>query len=229
MCVSAEVSFGMAGLLAAGGIFAVRKAYEKDMRYVPLALFPVLVGVQQAAEGFVWLGTESGASFLRMAALVYLFFMWVVWPSFVPYMTAALEENVKKRKTFRLCAQAGFLLGLVLYVPNFWRPDWLSIETIHHSVVYQCVLLPDFFMPREIPGLLYLLLIGLPPLLSSHRALRIFGAGLAASVPVAYFFFYYAYFSVLCFFAAIMTLYINYVILEDRCPARLMRGSTLPV
>jgi hypothetical protein len=187
------------------------------MRYVPLAVFPVLVGLQQALEGFVWMGVESGAAYLRTAALGYFFFTWLVWPFLVPYVIAILEEKNKKRKLLLHFSQIGFALGLILYLPNFWRPDWLSVEIINHSIAYQCVLLPDFFIPREVHAFLYLFLIGLPPLLSSHRALKIFGAGLITAVPLTYFFFSYAHISVLCFWAALMTLYIIYIVLHDKC------------
>ncbi|HBR69695.1 MAG TPA: hypothetical protein DEA55_10010 [Rhodospirillaceae bacterium] len=220
MCVSAEVSFGMASLLAAGGIFSVYKASKTDMRYVPLALFPIFVAVQQMLEGFVWIGVESSVFYLRMAALGYLFFAWIVWPSFVPYMTAKLEEEPRRKKILLNFAQAGFLLGLILYLPNFWHPEWLNVEIINRSIAYKCTLITDNIMPKTVTYLFYLSMIGLPPLLSSHRALNIFGAGLIAAVPLTYFFFSYAHVSVLCFFAALMTLYIIYVILEDKCEAR---------
>lgn len=216
MCVSAEVSFGMAGLLVAGGTFAIQKARHTDIRYVPLAAFPVLVGVQQAVEGTVWIQADA-ENLQHLAALVYLFFTWMVWTSYVPYMTARLEGSRRKRLLFLRFAQAGFVLGLVLYLPNFWNPDWLEVGIINHSIAYQCTLITDSVLPRSVPYFLYLALIALPPLLSSHRALNIFGAGLVAFVPLTYFFFYYAHISVLCFFAAVMTLYIIYVILHDKC------------
>lgn len=220
MCVSAEVSFGMAGLLIAGGTYALHQAREIDARYIPLALFPVLIGVQQAMEGFVWVAAESGAAYLRMAALGYLFFTWLVWPSFVPYMTARLEDNSEKQKLFLYVAQAGMILGLILYLPNFWHEGWLSVEIVSHSIAYQCTHLGDQYIPHRIPYGLYLIFISLPPLLSSHRSLNIFGAGLVAFVPLTYFFFASAQISVLCFFAAVMTFYIIYVILEDKCKSR---------
>ena len=214
----------MAGLLMAGGAFAVHKARYTDMRYVPLAAFPVIVGVQQAVEGVVW--TQADAENLqRMAALVYLFFTWLVWTSYVPYMTAKLERNRQKRQWFLRFAQAGFVLGLVLYLPNFWYADWLKVNIINHSIAYHCIFITDNALPRTVPYFLYLFLIALPPLLSSYRALNIFGAGLVAFVPLTYFFFYYAHVSVLCFFAAVMTLYIIYVILHDKCETAVLRPA----
>lgn len=218
MCISAEVSFGLAGFLVAGGAFATRKAWELDARYLPLALFPVLIGAQQFIEGMVWLEAAShDQGLLRMAALSYLFFVWLVWPVWVPYMMARLEPGEQKRKLCMRIAQLGFVLGLILYLPNFWQLSWLTIETDKHSIVYQCTFITDAVFPKDVVYLLYLSIIALPPLLSSHRALNLFGASLVIIVPVTYFFFSYAHVSVLCFFAAFMTIYIVYVILEDRC------------
>ena len=227
MCVSAEVSFGIAGLLVVGGGFAAHKARKIDVRYLPLALFPVLIGVQQFTEGVVWVEAAAyDQNLLRMAALAYLFFVWLIWPVWVPYMTAKLEDNAQKRKLFMYFAQAGLVLGLILYLPNLWHPDWLNIEIIRHSIAYQCTYVTDAALPKDALYLVYLSIIALPPLLSSFRALNILGAGLVIFVPLTYFIFSYAYLSVLCFFAAIMTLYIIYVILEDRCATYRARMST---
>ncbi len=218
MCVSATVSFGMAGLLIAGGSFAAHKARETDTRYVPLALFSVLVGIQQLTEGLVWIGAEADAQgMVRIASLGYLFFAWMVWPSWVPYMAARLEDNKQKRKLFLHFAQAGFLLGLALYLPNFWHTDWLNTEINNHSISYQCTLITNTFMPRAVPYLFYLSIIAAPLLLSSHRSMKILGTGLVVSVPLTYSFFSYAGVSVLCFFGAMMMLYIIHVILENKC------------
>lgn len=223
MCVSAAVSFGMAGLLTAGGALALRKALQADKHYVPLAVFPVFVGVQQAIEGGVWLAAEAGAAgWLRLLALGYLFFVWMVWPVWVPYMTANLESKTGRRHLFHFLALAGFLLGLILYLPNFWNPDWLRVWIVHRSIAYQCTFIVDPVVSRTPVYLLYLFLVVAAPLLSSHRALNIFGIGLAAFVPLTYFFFSYADISVLCFFAAITTLYILHLIVEDRCAQKSM-------
>ena len=218
MCVSASVSFGMAGLLTAGGALALYKAYQTDRRYMALAAFPLLVGVQQALEGGVWVAADTGAAdWLRLWALGYLFFVWMVWPVWVPYMSARLEGKKDRQWLFLFFAQAGFLLGVILYLPNFWNPDWLHVEIVHHSIAYQCTFITDVATPREPLYYLYLFLIAVAPLLSSHRALNIFGMGLVVFVPLTYFFFSYANISVLCFFAAAMTLYILYVIAGDWC------------
>jgi hypothetical protein len=90
------------------------------------------------------------------------------------------------------------------------------VSIVRHSVYYRCIFLPDAYFPRVITSFVYLALVGLPPLLSTHPSLRLFGAGLVLSTVLTYLFFSYAEISVLCFFAAALTLYIVYIILCDR-------------
>lgn len=218
MCVSASVSFGMSGLLMTGGLYAAHKASIIDKRYLPLALFPFCVGLQQLAEGLVWIAWDLHANnLLRAASLSYLFFVWIFWPVWVPYMTLVLEENDKIKKILYAFIVSGLLLGMILYLPNFWNASWLHTEIVKHSVAYRCTLAADLIFPRSLTYLMYLACIGIPPLFSSHRALNLIGATLICSANLTYFFFSYAEISVLCFFAAAVTVYILYVILGNKC------------
>ena len=221
MCVSAEVSFAMAGLLGVGGVFATKKAFTIDTRYVPLALFPILVAIQQFFEGLVWVGLETNtAQLIKAATLTYLFFTWMVWPSWVPFMTARLELAAKKKRGFMYFSKAGIVLGAILYLPNFWNADWVNPQIFNHSIAYNCALITESLLPHEFMYTAYLAIIALPPLLSSHHALKIFGVALTIFIPIAYFFFYSTGLSVLCFFAAIVTFYIIWLILKDHCPSK---------
>jgi hypothetical protein len=221
MCFSAAVSFTMAGVLAGGGIYCTRKALQADPRYLPLAIMPLIVAVQQFMEGFAWIGAESGNQvLLYTAALSYMFFVWIFWPSWVPYMAAKLEPNADKRKLLSVLAGLGFVFGLFLYVPYFSHPNWLQVKVFCNSLVYDTHLIPDQFVPRPLTAALYLALVGATPLISSHRHLRIFGWSLLFFVPVTHFLYVHAYISVLCFFAAAATLYLTYIVVNDKCPSK---------
>jgi conjugal transfer/entry exclusion protein len=69
MCFSAGASFGLgAGLLAAGA-YCVPVSARRDQAWLPLALTPVLFGVQQIAEGLlaqgrVWHQIQQGEQHL---------------------------------------------------------------------------------------------------------------------------------------------------------------------
>ena len=75
MCFSPEASFASAAVLVPFGTYTLRLAARTAPRLWPLALVPCVFGLQQACEGVVWLGLESGDDRLtRPAARAYLFF-----------------------------------------------------------------------------------------------------------------------------------------------------------
>jgi hypothetical protein len=219
MCFSAAASFTMAGVLAGGGAYCTHKALQSDNRYLPLAIMPIVVAVQQCMEGFAWIGAETGNQMLlNTAALSYMLFVWVFWPSWVPFMTARLEPRDDKRKYLLALAALGSVFGLFLYVPYFSHPDWLQVKVFCNSLVYETNLIPDQFIPRPLTAALYLLLVGATPLISSHYHLRMFGWSLIFFVPITHYLYVHAYISVLCFFAAAATLYLIYIVVHEKCP-----------
>ena len=74
MCFSAEASFTAAAVLLPAGAVAMRRAYQRDRKYLPLATLPVLFGLQQLFEGFVWTaghrGNQSAQSAVETFSLV---------------------------------------------------------------------------------------------------------------------------------------------------------------
>lgn len=102
MCFSAAASFTTAGVLAASGAYCVSRAYKQSPKYLPMAFMPLVVAVQQFFEGMAWVSAESNvSSSLYTSALAYMFFVWVFWPSWVPYMTSVLEPYQQKKNYYR--------------------------------------------------------------------------------------------------------------------------------
>jgi hypothetical protein len=62
MCFSAPVSFAASALLLSAGLYSLRLASQNNPRYLPLAAIPIAFGIQQACEGWVWLGMEVASS-----------------------------------------------------------------------------------------------------------------------------------------------------------------------
>lgn len=219
MCFSAEASFATATILLIGGAYCIHAAREAEPEYKALAIMPVAVGIQQFLEGMVWTNASCGQiGLMNWYSFLYLFFMWIFWPSWTAVAAAALETNNKTRQILRGMAVLGLILGLSLYVPYAFHPEWLNVEIVQHSIAYSNdFLLPDFLIPRNLTYALYLFFVAAPMLISSHRHLRLFGLSLVVFVPVTYVLFIYAYASVLCFFAALSTIQIIYIIVGDRC------------
>lgn len=218
MCFSQTVSFIGGGALLAGGAYSIWKAAEVNPRYLPAAVLPILAGIQQMFEGHVWMGLDqSDAAMVSWAALGFIAFSWLAWPVLIPFLTAMLEPNKKRKRIMQIFALAGAVLGLIMFIPYVLYPDWLTIRIARGSLAYGDRMLTDAFMPRELTYLIYLTIVITPPLLSSFYHMRMFGLTLVGIVAVTYFLLYYAYISFFCILAAAGTLHLIYIIARNKC------------
>ncbi len=70
MCFSASASFAVSAALLPVSAFTINYAWRYDKRYLALAAFPLMFGVQQAFEGVLWLSIPiEEAAGLRISAL----------------------------------------------------------------------------------------------------------------------------------------------------------------
>jgi len=221
MCFSATVSFGTAALLAPIGLYALRQAWTADRRYLPLAAFPLLFALQQAAEGLLWLYIGAhDASLIRTAALGFLLFVYVVWPTLVPLAAAGIETSSTLRKTFLGASLVGLATGSSIYLPLISHIDWMSVSVAQHSISYalhQPWLDPvDDWSSRAI----YALFAAGPLLLSSVPGVRRFGALIVLALLLAALMYDYAFPSVWCFFAAVLSAYVMQIVRQAAAQAR---------
>ncbi|MGD1854766.1 MAG: DUF6629 family protein [Leptolyngbyaceae cyanobacterium] len=209
MCFSATASFTAAALLLPTGLYACKLAVECDRRYLPLALIPCMFSIQQGFEGMEWLAIHGQqADLIRLAALGFLTFSHGVWPLWLPLTMFVVEQRPRAKKGLLGMTLLGALFGLSLYGPFLFSPDTFSVTAAQGSIDYQTQLIYDRFFPRSVPRLIYLLLVAMPLWLSPLIQLRVAGGFLALSLVVAYGFYNYAFVSVWCFFAAILSSYI---------------------
>jgi hypothetical protein len=210
LCFSAEASFGMSVALVPAGIYCLRNAIAKDYRWLPLAALPVIAGLQQACEGLVWMELgRSDPGAIRLTSLLFLFFAVCFWPIWIPFSSffVALRKPVKWLLVLMtFCGLAG---GLGSYLPVASHPDLLRTEIVHHSVHYRIAPLPEFaFWPQVVWQLLYLANVSMPLILSARKGLLVFGIGLIVAAVSSHLLFWYAFESVWCFFAALLSIYL---------------------
>jgi hypothetical protein len=221
MCFSPEASFAVGGALVPAGAYCLRTAWAKDSRLVPVALIPWAFAAQQIAEGFVWLGLNTDDPALtRSAALVFLFFATAFWPWWFSPLNAILERRPGRRAVFVALTLVTSVWFWILFYPLVVGPEsLLSVKVVHHSIQYTY---PDHPLFRYVPlpalRVLYLLSVAVPMALGPN----IFGRGpallLLGSVVVVATVFEYAFISVWCFFAAVLTGYL--CVWLHRFPAR---------
>ena len=225
MCFSATVSYSAAAVLVTTGVYTVHQARRLQPWHWKLwALIPVFFGLQQAFEGMVWQELEEGDAGAYPSAAVqfalgfhfFSHFLWLWWLPLCCYLAEPVKANnagrIRKR-VFGGCAAFGAFAGTLVYTVMLFHPEWLSVAVRGHSIHY------NFSAPYRstlhipvTPAMLYGLIILVPLLFSSHRQIKIFGGLVLLSVVLASKAYSTVFVSVWCFFAAVLSLYIVYMI-----------------
>ena len=196
MCFSATASFTAGAALLGIGALTIGRANR--IAELPYAAIPALFGFQQLVEGGLWLTFTDGAPHLNsILTHVYSLFSHVLWPIFVPIAVLLLETVPWRRNALKALAVAGSLSGV--YLLYFWAMDPTTSKIIGHHIFYDS---PHFYIAPILA--LYVLGTCASSLLSSHTAVRWFGAATLASFIAAYAFSFW-FISVWCFFAAVMS------------------------
>jgi len=208
MCFSPEVSFAAAAVLVPSGAAAMSFAERRDRRYLPLATLPLLFGVQQLLEGLVWTSGAAGdLDQVRIYSTAYLFFAWLAWPVWVPLSVYWLEP-ARRKPYFLIPIIAGAVLGSGQFLPYLAHGGWVQTTFLPRAVVYGGTELFQLIIGRIPTYTIYLSLVIAPALLSSDRRVKVFGLLIALAFAVTNLFFRYAYISVFCFWGAVMSLYL---------------------
>lgn len=209
MCFSATASFTAATVLMPVAAYTIGTAWKADRRYLGFAVFPLFFGIQQFLEGGIWLGIEQpDTASVHLYALGFLFFAYFVWPFLVPFAAFLIEPVKQRRQVFLGLSVFGFLLGVSLFVPLLFNPDWVPLRVVNYSIDYNSRLIWEGIVPYTVIRVVYAGIVCLPLLFSSERQIRIFGVIITLSVIAGFAFAQYAFTSVWCFMAAIVSGYI---------------------
>jgi hypothetical protein len=213
MCFSAQASFGVGTLLLPAGVYCIQSAARKCPSYLPLAMTPLAFGLQQYCEGFVWLGrSHSDGALVQMASLAYLQFALFFWPFWIPFSILFLQSSWKKGLVIGLLAFVGFLQGVTLSLPLVLEPDLVNVTDFSHSIQYEFAESPALkLMPWSIWKVLYLAVVATPILMSDSKEVVVVGLALIVLAVVSHFVSAFAFISVWCFFAAVLSVYLCWI------------------
>jgi len=215
MCFSAEASFGLGAGLIATGVACVRRAWKRAPANLPLAATPLLFGVQQVCEGFVWVGLgREDAVLVRSASLAFLFFALAFWPFWLPLCVTFVESRPKWRLLWAGMVLLSLAWAVLLYLPILCEPErYLTTEVRHHSILYESSKVPFArLMPQTVLRILYMVLGGTALVAGADVIARRFGILLGAAAVVSRVIFAYAFASVWFFFAAALSFYLYFAL-----------------
>ncbi|MEO8115037.1 MAG: DUF6629 family protein [Phenylobacterium sp.] len=195
MCFSPTASFITAAVTGLAGVIAMTRV--RHPRELPLAATPILFALQQTLEGLLWLklplAPDGPAA--QALALGFLIFAECFWPLYAPLAVLAIEPENRRRRLILPWLAVGAAVSAYLLWQLLIGPHKAVI--LHDHMVYQT-------QQRHIAavGTAYLAAVSLPLLMSSRRTIQVLGTIVLVGCAVAYIFYWAAFQSVWCFFAA---------------------------
>ncbi|HLK74204.1 MAG TPA: DUF6629 family protein [Streptosporangiaceae bacterium] len=180
MCFSPQADLGGGLLICAIGVDAVRHIRQRR-EFIALAWIPVLLGVHQFIEAFVWLWLQGhvprGLGYVALWA--YLLIAFVVLPVFVPLAVIAVEPTRRRKQMMAPFALLGAVVAATLLAAMARGPVSVKLAPYHLS-----------YGIRVSVGLLvvalYVVAVCGPLLVSGYRNVMLFGVvNLVAVIVIA--------------------------------------------
>lgn len=210
MCFSATASFVAGAALTAAGVATLRMTSRKVE--IAFAMVPLLFGAQQLIEGFIWLSLRQEPVADVTLTFLYSLFSHVLWPIYIPFAVRLLETVTWRRTAMAVCQAIGLAVGL--YLLYFIVQSSVTARVVESHIAYES---PHFYvLPTMI---MYLIATCASSLFSSNRTIQVFGALSFVTFVAAYAIHVATFFSVWCFFAAILSLIVFVYVRQARSGA----------
>jgi hypothetical protein len=210
MCFSAGASFTAGVLLTFVGVETIKKVHKPSQAV--FAGITIFFALQQFTEGVLWTAmTHTGYAGLQ-AVFTYVFLVMaqMIWPVMIPLSVLLMEKNAMRKKILTVllavgaAAAAYYLYGLVFH------HAYADIRGRHIS--YESSGTDSFGVTAVI---VYLAAVIIPLFVSSIKRVYVLGIIMAISFVVSAVFYKQCLTSVWCFFAAVMSFIIFYIIRDS--------------
>ena len=228
MCFSPGADAVVGGMVVVVGVDALRQVREP--KQVLIASLPVLFGLHQLDEAFVWLGLQGrvAESIERISIWGYLLFALALMPALVPLAVLAVERSPLRRRVIGLLALLGIGVGVSLGVSLFRGSVNAAIDGRY--IAYDVSALSQ---GRQLTALYVVAACG-ALVACSYRDLAALGLMNLVAVPVLMWLTVSGFVSLWCFWAAIVSVVIDLHLRRSatetttvrlRCPSESMRTS----
>ena len=209
MCFSATANFVGSGVLGAIGIATITEV--KHRRELLLAALPCLFAIHQFTEGFVWLGLDSptGSVLTHDAGAAYVLFAQGLLPILLPLSVFLIEPTERRRLRMTWFLTLGTLLSVYILWGLIAYP--LHVSALQHTIVYlneisTTTAVAVFYVVATCGALFF----------SGFRSLVVLGAANLAGLLVVMEVRRYAFTSVWCAYAAVVSVMIYFFFRRSR-------------
>ncbi len=211
MCFSAGASFAGGVIISAIGVATVRKVHKPSQ--LIFASIPLFFGVQQLIEGTLWLTLplpEYG-TIQKLSTFLFLIMADVVWPFMIPLSVLFMEENRKKKGYL----WALLVLGLIL--STYYTICLLMFNVNPRIESFHIKYYNDFPKVFANPAFAVYLIATITPLfISSIKRTHLLGGLMFLSCVITAIFFRQYLTSVWCFFAALISAVIYWILRDSK-------------
>jgi len=211
MCFSAEASFAGGVIISAIGVATVTKVHKSSQ--LIFASIPLFFGIQQFTEGVLWLALPNpdAVAIQKISTYLFLIMAQVVWPMMIPLSVLFMEEDRKKKKILRLFLALG--VGVAIYYAVFLTISTIKPEIMGYHIFYHTTAPQTFAV---LTFLIYLVVTIVPLFISSIKKTHLLGVLMFLSCVVTVVFFRQYLTSVWCFFAAIISGVIFWILRDSK-------------
>ena len=199
-------NFTLAGMLLVIGVLTLKKvSHPAELVFASL---PLLFGLHQFIQGFVWLGLYHMVSprTLHIASMLFIFYAQAILPFWVPLAIWLLEPSGPRRQSIAVLLVVGGLLMAYVAWGLLRQPTQVFIS--HYSLVY--------FNPHTRHlwvALIYILTTCGSLILSKSVAIQLFGLLNLLGLLLVYLLAQYSFTALWCLYAALVSviLYLHFI------------------
>jgi hypothetical protein len=211
MCFSSEASFAGGIIISAVGIATVKEVHKPSQ--IVFASIPLFFGIQQITEGCLWLTLpyiEYG-NILKICTYLFLIMAQVIWPLLIPFSVLLMEENNKRKRILRILLVMG--LSLSMYYVFCLLFFHVTPQIIGYHIQYNT----DFPESLAMVAFIVYLIVTITPLfVSSIKRTHLLGILMFTSCLITAIFFTQYLTSVWCFFAALISGVIFWILSDTK-------------
>jgi hypothetical protein len=211
MCFSPEASFVGGIIISTVGIATVRKVHKPSQ--LVFASIPLFFGIQQITEGFLWMSLLSTefSMIQKISTNMFLIMAEALWPIIIPLSVLFMEEDSQKKRMLWI------LLGMGMSLSLYYAFCLLFFNVNPQIAGFHIQYNTDFPKSLAIPAFsIYLIATITPLFVSSIKKTHLLGVLMFLSCLVTLIFFTQYLTSVWCFFAALISGVIFWILRDSK-------------